>query len=165
MAASPMAPSVSTVERSNSWNRSIATRESSSLCLQRQRKQKKGTAAFQLNITISKQESIPKVRYFLKWGLMWEDLVKISAVKRWLITVKHNLNFNRPYFFHTLDSKTFQSAVEMQYLTVMTLSTSFFASWKVLTPRERSIRSEKRQKINIRSVTAGEKSWSHMCRY
>ncbi|TNN72387.1 hypothetical protein EYF80_017426 [Liparis tanakae] len=40
MAASPMAPSVSTVERSNSWNRSMATRESSSLGGEREREGK-----------------------------------------------------------------------------------------------------------------------------
>lgn len=38
--------------------------------------------------------------------------------------------------------------MEKQYLTEMTLSTSFFAKWKVLTPSERSMRSENRQKID-----------------
>lgn len=53
-------------------------------------------------------------------------------------------------------------SVKMQYLTEMTLSTSFFASWKVLTPSERPIRSENRQKINMWSATAGEKLKGHM---
>lgn len=48
--------------------------------------------------------------------------------------------------------------VDVQYLTVMTLSTSFFARWKVLTPRECSMRSEKRQMIITSSFIAGEKS-------
>lgn len=48
--------------------------------------------------------------------------------------------------------------MDVQYLTVMTLSTSFFASWKVLTPRECSMRSEKRQMIITSSFIAGEKS-------
>lgn len=48
--------------------------------------------------------------------------------------------------------------MDVQYLTVMTLSTSFFARWKVLTPRECSMRSEKRQMIITSSFIAGEKS-------
>lgn len=46
--------------------------------------------------------------------------------------------------------------VNVLYLTEMTLSTSFFTSWKVLMPRERSIRSENRHRISMCSAPAAE---------
>ena len=60
----------------------------------------------------------------------------------------YNLNFNTHngyLFIHSDEAWKCRCAVEMQYLTEMTLSTSFFASWKVFTPSERSMRSEDRQ--------------------
>jgi len=126
-----MAPSVSTVERSNSWNRSIATRDSSSLRIQ------------------------------TKIGLIWRSMYKYESAQTYLSTLWDKIHLTTQLFYwndelicvtHSkCDSwinifEEYICCVEMQYLTVMTLSTSFFASWKVFTPSERSIRSANRQK-------------------
>lgn len=76
--------------------------------------------------------------------------MKQALSSRYHMTVNHNQNVDI-YRVNVL------SAVKKRHLTEMTLSTSFFANWKVLTPSERSMRSEKRQKIHM-SAPPGRKS-------
>lgn len=116
MAASPMAPTVSTVECSTSWNRSIATRESSSLTTKQKSK---------FTHSIHQGLKITLVRLFWRY-----NVVRLtSAIIRGFFLVSW-CGF----------------VVEVQYLTGITLFISFLDRRKVFAPSEPSLKSEKRNK-------------------